>query len=134
MACLIIAASPEDQAGKYFQLSKRPLAGGRDPAREIQLLDPHVSRKHFLIRQEGDVHIISEARARNGLLVNGRPVTEKKLADGDRIEVGETVLIYSVFDSPPQRNAVNEFRAADRYLREDATLTLRNPSRKQRKG
>jgi hypothetical protein len=49
----------------------RPLAGGRDPAQEIQLVDPEVSRRHFLIRMEGDDHVITELKAANGVYVNG---------------------------------------------------------------
>ena len=122
MACLIITKSPSGQVGVYFQLAKRPLAGGRDPAREIQILDPHVSRKHFVIQTDGEAHLIMEAKARNGIHVNGLKITEKKLVDGDTIQVGETELTYYVSDDPNQTNAVHHFRAVDRSLREDQTM------------
>src|SRR5258705_6315120 len=60
MASLTITESPGGQAGKQFVLKHRPIAGGRHPSQEIQLLDAEVSRRHFLIRAEGDDHIITE--------------------------------------------------------------------------
>jgi pSer/pThr/pTyr-binding forkhead associated (FHA) protein len=121
MACLIITEG--EQVGKYFQLGNRTLAGGRDPAREIQIIDPMVSRKHFLIRKEGEQHVIVETKAKNGIFVNGLQVQEKALEDGDEIRVGDTVLKYHVEEEPGRTNALQQFRKADRALREDRTIS-----------
>ena len=121
MACLIITKG--EQEGKYFQLGRRTLAGGRDPAREIQIVDGKVSRKHFLIRSDGDGHVIVETKAKNGIFVNGQLHTEKKLQDGDEIQVGETVLTYYERDEKDRTNALEQYRQADRELREDRTIS-----------
>ena len=121
MACLVITAGAEK--GKYFKLGNRTLAGGRDPAREIQIVDATVSRKHFLIRKDGDRHVIQEAKAKNGIFVNGTQCAQHRLADGDEIRVGETVLTYYIDDQPDRTNAVDQFRAGDRQLREDRTIS-----------
>jgi pSer/pThr/pTyr-binding forkhead associated (FHA) protein len=121
MACLIIIRGEEQ--GKYFQLGNRTLAGGRDPAREIQLTDPKISRKHFLIRKTGDRHVIIETRAKNGVFVNGQQYAEKELENGDEITVGETVLRYLVSDQPDHTDALQQFRDGDRRHREDRTIT-----------
>jgi len=123
MASLVITTSPVDQQGKLYRLSRRTLAGGRDPSREIQITDPKVSRKHFLLRAEGEGHMIVETKAKNGILVNGNPIEEQHLlADGDEIQVGETVLTYYVEDRDDQTNALNQYRAAQREFREDRTI------------
>lgn len=121
MACLIVDSSPTEQGGKHFAVRKRTLAGGRDPAREIQILDPTVSRKHFLIRHENDGHIIVDTKTKNGIYVNDKQVEEARLADGDRIRVGDTTLIYYVADHSDRTDALNVQRRADRQLREDQT-------------
>ena len=121
MPCLIVTTSQGDHTGKYYKLAKRTLAGGRDPAREIQIPDPMVSRKHFVIRADGDAHRIVEMKAKNGIFVNGEKVTEKELSDGDQIQVGDTVLTYYVDDQPDRTNALNQQRRADREMREDMT-------------
>lgn len=121
MAYLIITSG--QQTGKYFRLGKRTLAGGRDPAREIQIIDPKVSRKHFLIRQDGDHHVIVETKTKNGLLVNDQPCTEKTLRYGDTIQVGQTTMTYHAGQLPDRTNALEQFRKGDRELREDRTIT-----------
>lgn len=124
MACLIITKG--NQEGKYFQLGNRPLAGGRDPAREIQIVDPTVSRKHFLIHKQDDRHLIVEAKAKNGLCINGQSCSEKLLDDGDEIQLGDTVLTYYVSDQTDRTNAVDQYRAAGREFREDQTISESN--------
>lgn len=112
-----------DQAGKQFLLAKRPLSIGRDPARDIQILDPKVSRKHALLRHEVDGHLIAPAKALNGLIINGETVTEEtRLADGDRLQLGDTELAYSVSDDPDRTNALHQRKQADRQHRENNTI------------
>lgn len=120
MAGLIIKAGT--QAGTYFRLGRRTMAGGRDPAREIQITDPKVSRKHFIIRADRDKHVIAETHAKNGIYVNGVQQTEATLSDGDEILVGDTLLCYLADDDVDRSDAVNKFRAGHRSHREEQTL------------
>jgi pSer/pThr/pTyr-binding forkhead associated (FHA) protein len=122
MASLVITTSPVDQQGKLYRLGRRTLAAGRDPSREIQITDPKVSRKHFLVRAEGEGHMIVETKAKNGIFVNGNPVEQHLLVDGDEIKVGETVLTYYAEDREDQTNALDQYRAARREYREDRTI------------
>jgi pSer/pThr/pTyr-binding forkhead associated (FHA) protein len=126
MASLIITESPGGQVGKRFIVKHRPLGGGRHPSQEIQLLDTEVSRRHFLIRMEGDDHVITELQAANGLYVNSAKVKEHKLQEGDQIRVGATVLVYSRQDAEDDTDAVQEQRRAERLLRERGTV-LQDP-------
>jgi len=122
MPSLIIRESPSNQVGTRFIVKHRPLGGGRHPSQEIQLLDAEVSRRHFLIRVEGNDHVITELQAANGLYVNGAKVKEHKLQEGDQIRVGATVLVYSRQDDEDHTDAVQEQRRAERSLRERGTL------------
>jgi len=126
MAKLTITESPGGQTGKQYVVKHRPLAGGRHPSQEIQLLDPEVSRRHFLIRPEGDEYVITELQSANGVYVNGQKVKEHTLRDGDRIRVGATVLVYSNRDDAGQTDEVQHQRRGERYLRERGTL-LQDP-------
>lgn len=122
MASLTITKGPQDQIGKHFVVKHRPLAGGRHPSQEIQLLDPEVSRRHFLIRVEGDDHLISESQAANGVYVNGQRVKEHKLQHGDQIRVGATELVYSRKDEDDRTDEVQHQRDGRRAVRERGTL------------
>lgn len=72
---------------------ERALAGecvriGRRPFNEIALDDLTVSGEHALIRIGPDGCLIRDLKSRNGTYVNGRPVSECPLADGDCIDIG----------------------------------------------
>jgi pSer/pThr/pTyr-binding forkhead associated (FHA) protein len=129
VALLTITAGPQEQIGKNFILKNRPLAGGRHPSQEIQLLDPEVSRRHFMIRVDGDDHVICETQAVNGVYVNGQPVKQHKLQQGDQIRVGATVLVYSRQDEADCADGVLQQRRGERHLREGGTMLYR-PDRK----
>jgi len=121
MACLIITST--EQSGKHFHLTDRTMIAGRDPARDIQLVDPKVSRRHFQIRKENDRYILFEMKSANGVYINGRRIEgEYTLDDGDRIVVGDTVLTYYEQDVPDRTDAVQKHRQADRSLRDNQTL------------
>ena len=76
---------------------KAPLAGsveiGREPGVALRLEDEQVSRHHAQVEPDGDGAAIVDLESRNGTYVNDRPVSgRQRLAPGDRIRVGLTVL------------------------------------------
>ena len=95
---LIITTGPN--AGASFKLDCHPLVAGREANRDIQLLDPKVSRRHFVIRpQDGGGYVVMEQNATNGVYVNGKRIAgSATLADGDRILAGETHLVFVATD------------------------------------
>ena len=112
-----------EQAGKQFVLANRPLSIGRDPTRDIQVIDSKVSRKHAMVRAEGERHVIFASKALNGVVINGVEIEEETtLTDGDLIQLGDTELVYSMSDDPERTNCVHARRVADRNTREMKTL------------
>jgi FHA domain-containing protein len=77
-----------------YPLAKDTLSIGRLDSCDIVLSDSGVSRKHAEIRREGDEWVVVDLNSTNGTLVNGRPVRRHRLAQGDRIEVGETTIEF----------------------------------------
>lgn len=120
MASLVIITG--ENAGNHYHLTNRPLTAGRDPARDIQLIDPKVSRKHFQVRKDGDGYILVEMKSRNGVYVNGEKVSEKPLVDGDEIQAGDTVLRYYESDIGDRTDALHKYKRATPELREDQTI------------
>jgi pSer/pThr/pTyr-binding forkhead associated (FHA) protein len=120
MACLIIESG--DHKGRHFKLTARPLVGGRAPAAEIQVVDAKVSRRHFLVAPNATGYAIRELRSTNGVWVNDERVAgERLLADGDRIRVGDTDLVFRAEDDPERRDAVHEYRKYSPTLRDRGT-------------
>ncbi len=67
---------------------------GRLPDCDVVLPDPAVSRRHARIVRRGDAYVLSDLGSTNGTLVNGEPVSERELRDGDRITIGAIVLEF----------------------------------------
>jgi Nif-specific regulatory protein len=103
-----------------FMLDKEEVAVGRDPANQICLSDPLVSRRHCVLRQSASSFLLQDLDSSNGTTINDVPVRERLLAHGDRIKVGETHFLYV---SPESESAVSTF---DNHL-DDGRLTI-NPT------
>ncbi len=73
---------------------------GRGADADLRINDPGISRTHaqFVVTGSGDslrVKIV-DLNSTNGILVDGRKVTEAELGDGSRIDVGKTqMLVYA---------------------------------------
>jgi hypothetical protein len=61
---------------------------GRRPYNSIMLDDLTVSGEHAVLHTSAGESVIHDLHSRNGTLVNGMPVMQRVLADGDRIEIG----------------------------------------------
>ncbi len=83
-----------------FQLHEVDLPGdvtaiGRDASCEVTIDDPLVSRRHALIRVDGEAPSIEDLDSRNGTRVNDVPLTGvTPLADGDRIRIGRLEVVF----------------------------------------
>ena len=83
----------------------------------LQLADPFLSSPHARIDLEAGAGGVTQATlhdegSKNGVLLNGLPVTSARLADGDLIEVGHTLLLFRDAVPGPLSSALDV--AADR--------------------
>ncbi len=69
---------------------------GRRNTNEFPLTDMNTSRLHAYIVYEDNSHVIHDAKSLNGTYVGGSRVTHKHLKNGDKIKVGNTVILYEV--------------------------------------
>ncbi|MGH9833407.1 MAG: sigma 54-interacting transcriptional regulator [Blastocatellia bacterium] len=111
--------------GKTFTFSEAAeFSIGREPSNHLSLEASTISRWHCLIKREGDQFTLSDLGSSNGTFVNGVPVKERQLADGDRIAIGESEFLLLLHDdeSPPVPNLAP---LDDSDLGQRATLSLR---------
>ncbi|HXQ60896.1 MAG TPA: DUF3662 and FHA domain-containing protein [Acidimicrobiales bacterium] len=80
--------------GSRIVLGAEPIVIGRLPECTVTLNDQNVSRRHAEIRRLGSDVVVADLRSTNGTKVNGAPVTERVLEDGDEITVGTTTLRF----------------------------------------
>lgn len=88
---------------------------GRDPEADFRLnanLDPHISRRHFIVEiGPSNVRLI-DMGSRNGTYVNGRKVDRIDLNEGDEIKIGRTVLRFEVVSDSAVSSASGSWAAS----------------------
>lgn len=87
-------AALELSDGRAFWLVKPTLTIGRLPECDLVVDDPGASRQHARLRRTESGYVITDLGSTNGTLVNGRPVREQLLEDGDTVTIGETDLRF----------------------------------------
>ena len=80
--------------GDEFYIEKDEFIIGRSPESDVLLDDITVSRKHALLKKDGDDYILLDAGSLNGSYLNGNIVEEAILSNGDRIQIGKYIFIY----------------------------------------
>ncbi|MEE9392274.1 MAG: FHA domain-containing protein [Planctomycetota bacterium] len=82
-----------DGDSQVVSLSKLQIVG-RDESSDIVLNDHRCSRQHLRIEFKGGSWRLVDLGSSNGVLVNGNAVSQKRLADGDCIVIGDYELFF----------------------------------------
>jgi pSer/pThr/pTyr-binding forkhead associated (FHA) protein len=86
----------EDGAmAERWELGEQPVAVGRDDSANVIIDDDTLSRRHFLIKREGDAYYLEDLASRNGTWVDGKPAKKTKLRHHDCILAGRTIFLFS---------------------------------------
>ena len=80
--------------GRRVRAGGSPVSIGRVAECTITVPDPKVSRQHAEVRRDREGFVLVDLGSTNGTLVNGRPVREAHLHDGDRIAIGPATLVF----------------------------------------
>jgi signal transduction histidine kinase len=83
--------------GSRFHLEEAVHSIGRTQNHSIRLHDTEVSRNHAELVRRGDSYTVRDLGSSNGTFVNGRLVSEHDLANGDQVQVGRSLLLYTGF-------------------------------------
>jgi transcriptional regulator with GAF, ATPase, and Fis domain len=87
---LIVIAGPA--RGRTTPLSDS-VSIGRDQQNALPIADPALSRHHCVIDRQSAGLVLRDLGSKNGVFVNGCPVGERTLADGDQIRIGDSALL-----------------------------------------
>jgi signal transduction histidine kinase len=90
---LILVKGTEE--GKQFELNGPVHTVGRDSGSSIRLVDTEVSRRHAEFRLVNGTYHLVDIGSANGSFVNGQPVKDAALQPGDRVQIGQSVLLFS---------------------------------------
>lgn len=107
-AATLLVIQGTDQ-GRQFEVVDPPAWIGRGATNEVRILDTEVSRSHALIvRTEQGGWLIRDAGSSNGTFVNGQPIKEQQLLNGDQVQVGRTILLFRESAAAPPSRRVAE--------------------------
>ncbi|MGC8783230.1 MAG: FHA domain-containing protein [Armatimonadota bacterium] len=101
--------------GKEFPVDKPVCLIGRDEYADIPLFgDTHIAPQHARIIRQQNRHLLEDLGAPGGTLLNGQPVQQAWLKDGDLIQIGSVRLQF--------------FEKATRSLVREAIERMEQPS------
>lgn len=84
-----------DPAGKEHHLAEPVSNIGRGVDNEIVIASKRVSREHARIRREGRKLVLEDLNSTNGTFLNEQRVLGSEiLRDGDRIMIGDVILVF----------------------------------------
>lgn len=91
----LLCMTGPNKGNVYYLTGKRIIIGRGDSA-DIQIVDTKISREHGELAFAENAYIITDLGAQNGIIVNDKKVKQKKLEDGEKVVVGQTVFKYNV--------------------------------------
>ena len=91
--CYLVVVEGPDQ-GAVHHITSSEILLGRDEACDIHLTDRTASRQHSRIVRDGDAFVLEDLESSNGTLLNAQPCSSSKLSKGDKIKIGQTVLLF----------------------------------------
>lgn len=120
-ARLIAISGPTE--GTTFALTEAEVSIGREPSNLICVNDHSVSRRHCLIRREGESFKLVDLESYNGTFVNAVPIGEQSLSHGDQIAVGSVRFLFLSRESESTAE-IGPVELADDELISPSTIRL----------
>ncbi len=90
----LVVESGSQQGAVYNFRARLVVVAGRGEGVHIQIQDPQASRKHFAVEKHKGRYLLRDLNSTNGTFLNGRPVKSAWLKEGDRIRVGQVVMVF----------------------------------------
>jgi signal transduction histidine kinase len=117
--------------GTRFELDGSLLGIGRDSSNTIQLHDTEVSRQHAEIRRtEGIFHVV-DLNSSNGTFVNGHRIQKHRLASGDQIQLGSTLMLYTGPTEEPEEDLSDKVNIASPFAADDQSHIIHSVSQQE---
>jgi predicted component of type VI protein secretion system len=108
--------------GHEYPISEEAVLG-RQSDNAVPLQDTKVSRHHTRIFYKDGLYYIEDLGSRNGTLVNGESVKMQTIASEDRIQIGETLLLFT-HDKPLSKDDAQDEEDSSTSPPEGKMLTL----------
>ena len=90
--------------GSLFPLLRASIVVGRDPEADLRLDSRRLSGRHCRLSFDGKDWRVTDLGSKNGMKVNGRPVTGAVLCAGDRVVLADEVELRLIWSDGPRRS------------------------------
>jgi DNA-binding NtrC family response regulator len=109
---------------------------GPDATRWVTLPHRQLSARHAELTRQPHGWILEDARSKNGTWVNGRPIRQRRLQDGDLIAMGNVLLMYreqtvpdaaDVQDAKPAGGALTTLHPALEHALDELRAVVASP-------
>ena len=107
----LLVINGANRGSRYEISSALDVVIGRSVGCNLRLDDSEVSRHHARISHNGTDFVLNDLKSANGTKVNGQPVAERALGNGDSLQFGSSVIAFQLTEShhPPVVSA-NQIR------------------------
>jgi len=84
-----------EESPSTHDLTEEKITIGRLPDNSLQISDDSVSSHHAELALEHGAYHLHDLGSTNGTFINGEPVTDAILKDGDQLRIGKVDTIYT---------------------------------------
>jgi pSer/pThr/pTyr-binding forkhead associated (FHA) protein len=110
------------RSGRSHPLEGRSFLIGRRAECDLPLALQTVSRVHAVIFQRGGRHFVRDLNSRAGTLVNGQPIREVELNEGDELQIAAFTLRYQA-DAAPANGDGEAFGGSEVWAASSSALS-----------
>ncbi len=100
--------------GNYLPIHHFITLVGRDEEADLIVTHRQVSRKHVILVKNGDHLLVRDLATTNGTHINGKPVTQGVLKNGDILSLGDLAFQVSITadgdQSPSKKHPVKPLK------------------------
>jgi len=114
--------------GMRFELEGEAVSLGREAGNDIQLHDTEVSRRHAELRRAAKTFTLTDLGSSNGTYVNGKRIESHSLANGDEVQMGGSMMLYTCLGDESAGDLADKIDIIARHQPGDRSRIVRSMS------
>ena len=114
--------------GMRFELEADALSLGREAGNDIQLHDTEVSRRHAELKRSEQTFTLTDLGSSNGTYVNGKRIDSHLLANGDEVQMGGSMMLYTCLSDESMGDLADKIDIIARHQPGDRSRIVRSMS------
>jgi len=109
---MILRFQKQDGTVGELTLGGEPITLGRSPEADVPVIDERASRTHCGIRLWDGEYYVKDLKSKNGTFVNNDKVEMSRIRHGDKIRIGNFVIVVEDEDKPGTETLMGQVAGA----------------------